>query len=158
MRLVPFHCTDEKTERRGTQPVTQPRPGAISHYLFSLTPCIYLVSGCLRACVSWYPFSCHLSISGYSRDVCPSLCSLVKCSLSQQTSGAGCSHQPAPAAPPCLAPTVFPESGRVPRLGSAAVSTPAFGLRPLPADLTGAASRAHISDGPSEERAVDAES
>lgn len=139
--------------------MTQPRPGAVSHYLLSLTPCIYLVSGCLRACVSWSPFSCHLSISGYSRDVCPSLCSLVKCSLSQQTSGAGCSHQPAPAAPPPppprLAPSVFPEGGRVPRLVSA-VSTPALSLRPLPADLTGAASRAHISDGRSEERAVDA--
>lgn len=104
----------------------------------------------MSACICLLvPHSCLFSIA---RDVCPSLCSLVKCSLSQWTSGAG--RQPAPAAPPrSLGPhQVSGKRASPPALPSAPQPS---ACAPSPLTSQAPPSGAHISLGPSEERAVD---
>lgn len=128
--------------------MTQSSPGATMSFLLLLTPCISLVSGCLRAFVSWFPTSCLFSIAGrLSLPLFPS-----QMSISQWTSGAG--RQPAPAASPgSLGPHQV--SGK--RAGPSALPSEPQPSACAPSPLTSQAppSGAHISLGPSEELAVD---
>lgn len=99
-------------------------------FLLLPTPCICLVSGCLRAFVSWSPFHRGL-LPG--RPLPPFVPYSDVLLVNRPPELSANLRQPRLLARP---PPGFRKAGGSP---GSAVSAPAFCLRPLPADLTGAA-------------------